>query len=51
MNKQGNKFGVYDPVSKIFYTIPVSTQEEFQEFIKALGLSQDMQGEPQYAPE
>lgn len=41
MSEQENKFGVYDPVTKIFYTIPVSSQEEFDKFMQALGLFQD----------
>lgn len=41
MSKQENKFGVYDPVTKIFYTLPVSSQEEFNKFMQTAGLFQD----------
>ena len=26
--KSEKKFGVYDPISKMFYTLPVNSQEE-----------------------
>lgn len=40
MNQGDQKFGVYDPVTKMFYTIPVSSQEEFKKFMESLGLLQ-----------
>jgi hypothetical protein len=35
MNEQGNKFGIYDPKSRMFYTVPVSSQEDFKKFMEA----------------
>lgn len=35
------KFGIYDPVTKMFYTVPVQSQEEFNRFLIAMGLTQN----------
>lgn len=36
MDKVGQKFGVFDINTKIFYTIPAANQEEFNQIIKSL---------------
>lgn len=33
------KFGVYDPATKMFYTVPAASQEEFARFMRSLGLA------------
>lgn len=36
MSQSDLKYGIYDPVTKMFYTIPVSSAEEFRKFISSL---------------
>lgn len=36
MNQPDLKYGIYDPLTKMFYTIPVSSAEEFRKFILSL---------------
>lgn len=42
MSQNGDlKYGIYDPVTKMFYTVPVSSKEEFNQFLSALGVAQN----------
>lgn len=36
MSQSDLKYGIYDPITKMFYTIPVSSPEEFRKFILSL---------------
>lgn len=38
---EGLKYGIYDPVTKMFYTVPVSTRDEFNRFLLGMGLVQN----------
>lgn len=33
LKNQGNQFGFYDPVTKKFYVIPASSEEEFKKLL------------------
>lgn len=39
MDLGDKKFGVYDPATKMFYTVPAASQEEFAKFMRSLGLA------------
>lgn len=34
------KYGIYDPVSKMFYTVPASCQDDLKKFMETFGLLQ-----------
>jgi hypothetical protein len=34
------KFGVYDPNTRMFYTVPIGCQEEFKKFMETFGALQ-----------
>jgi hypothetical protein len=36
MNIEGNQFGIFDPVTKIFYSVPVQSEEELNKFLGML---------------
>lgn len=37
MNRVEQKFGVYDPVKKVFYSVPAKSQEDFKMLMLAFG--------------
>jgi hypothetical protein len=34
MSHQESKFGIYDPNTRMFYTVPVACQEDFKKFME-----------------
>lgn len=37
--EQNYKFGIFDPMAKVFYYIPVSNSQELASFVQKLGLA------------